>query len=403
MNIFDAFKIAYTNLRQRGLRSGLTLLGIFAGIATIVALISLGQGLQAAVADQFTSLGVNTITIQGAGSNFGPPGSNAIGKLNDHDVRLLEEIDSIEYAIPRYIKLTNTEYRNEQKIFFGGSLPEGENGDKVIELSGFKIEEGRFIGDGDDSKVTIGSNVKFEDDVRPEIGNKITINEQEFSVAGILKKKGNPIFFFFFLITQQSIKDLLGLYEDYSMIIASVQEGEDIEESKEVVARTMRRDRGQKTGEEDFELSSPQEALDSLNEILIIIQVLLVGIAFISLIVGSIGILNTMYTAVLERRTEIGIMKSIGARNNDVLMIFLIESGLLGFVGGLLGLIIGASISKGVELAAYAAFGESILQTVFPAWLIVGSVAFAFLLGAASGTLPARQAAKLQPVDALRK
>lgn len=403
MNFFEAFKIAYNNLRQRGLRSGLTLIGIFAGIATIVALISLGQGLQAAVAEQFSSFGVNTISVTGAGSNYGPPGTNAIGELNDRDVQLIEEIDSVEIVIPRYVKPVTVEFHNEEKIFFAGSIPYGEKGRRVYELLNLDIDTGRFIGDGDNTKITIGPNVKFENDLQPEVGNKVTINDEEFTVAGITKKKGNPIFDGIILMTEESMVDLLDLDEKYSTLGVIVREGENIDETKDIIERTLRRDRGQKIGEEDFELSSPQEALDSLNDILLIIQVLLVGIAFISIIVGSIGILNTMYTAVLERRTEIGIMKSIGAKNSDVLLIFLIESGLLGLIGGLIGLAIGASISKGVELAAYAAFGESILKTVYPLWLILGSVIFAFLLGAFSGTLPARQASKLQPVDALRK
>ena len=403
MNLLEAFKIAFQNLRHRGLRSRLTLIGIFAGIAAIVALISLGQGLQSAIADQFSSFGVNTITIQGAGSSFGPPGTNAVGEINDHDVRLVEQLPSIEFAIPRYIKGVEVDYRDEVKNFFAASLPPGEDGMRVYNLVNLHIDQGRFIQEGDDSKVTIGPSVTFNNDLAPQVGDKIKINGKTFSVAGITKKKGNPLFDFLFIMTQKSMEDLLGLDQKYSFMIASVQPGEDVDQAKLEVERALRRDRGQKIGEEDFEISSPQDALNSLNDILIVVQVLLVGIAFISLVVGSIGILNTMYTAVLERRMEIGIMKAIGAKNSDVLAIFLIESGLLGLTGGLLGLFLGATISKGVEIAAYAAFGESILKTVFPGWLILGSVFFAFALGALAGTLPARQASKLQPVDALRK
>ncbi len=133
------------------------------------------------------------------------------------------------------------------------------------------------------------------------------------------------------------------------------------------------------------------------------VQVLLVGIAAISLLVGAIGILNTMYTAVLERRREIGIMKAIGARNSDVLYIFLVESGLLGLTGGIIGLLLGVGIAKLIQLIAYLALGESLIQATIPIWLIIGSLTFAFLIGALSGTLPARQASLLHPVDALRK
>ena len=111
MNIGDAFKLAFGNLIHRRLRSWLTLLGIFAGIAAIVALISLGQGLQGAVNSQFGSLGVNTLSVQGAGSNYGPPGTNAVGVIDDHDVRLLEDVPDVEMAIGRYIQATTIEWR----------------------------------------------------------------------------------------------------------------------------------------------------------------------------------------------------------------------------------------------------------------------------------------------------
>ena len=131
-------------------------------------------------------------------------------------------------------------------------------------------------------------------------------------------------------------------------------------------------------------------------------QAVIVGIAGISLLVGGVGIMNTMYTAVLERRKEIGIMKAVGARNWDISLIFLIESGLLGIVGGVIGILLGMGLSKGVELAVRPYLGESMLMAAFPLWLLFGALAFSFIVGAASGVLPARQAAGLKPVDTLR-
>jgi len=131
------------------------------------------------------------------------------------------------------------------------------------------------------------------------------------------------------------------------------------------------------------------------------VQGVLVGIAAISLLVGGIGIMNTMYTSVLERRKEIGIIKSVGARNSYVSLLFLIESGMLGTVGGIIGLLLGYGFSKVAQLAA-SMFDVSLVPS-FGFSLILGALLFSFLIGAMSGLLPARQAAKLQPVDALRK
>jgi putative ABC transport system permease protein len=130
--------------------------------------------------------------------------------------------------------------------------------------------------------------------------------------------------------------------------------------------------------------------------------VVLVGIAAISLLVGGIGIMNTMYTSVVERTREIGIMKSVGARNSAILIIFLIESGLLGLLGGAIGVLAGLGLSKIAEVVAFQ-YGVESLQAYMGAPLIIGALAFAFIIGSLSGTLPARQAAMLSPVDALRK
>ena len=132
------------------------------------------------------------------------------------------------------------------------------------------------------------------------------------------------------------------------------------------------------------------------------VEVVLIGIAAISLLVGGIGIANTMYTAVVERTKEIGIMKSIGAQNKDILLIFVIESGLLGLAGGAVGIAFGIGLSKLVEYLAFAFLGTSLVKAFFPWYLIVGSLVFSFLIGTISGFFPAKQAASLKPVDALR-
>ena len=128
----------------------------------------------------------------------------------------------------------------------------------------------------------------------------------------------------------------------------------------------------------------------------------LLGIGAISMLVGGIGIANTMYTSVLERQKEIGTMKAVGARNEDILSIFVIESGILGLVGGGLGVIVGIIISKGIEYTARVVFGVDMLRASMDPMIIFGSLAFAFVVGVLAGFLPSYQASKLRPVDALR-
>ena len=133
-----------------------------------------------------------------------------------------------------------------------------------------------------------------------------------------------------------------------------------------------------------------------------IVQAVLVGIAAISLLVGGIGIMNTMYTSVLERTREIGIMKSIGATQKDILTLFLLESGMLGLVGGLIGVLIGVGIGEMVSYIARERLGSDLLQAQFGFWLVFGALLFSFLIGMISGFFPALAASKKQPVEALR-
>jgi len=164
----------------------------------------------------------------------------------------------------------------------------------------------------------------------------------------------------------------------------------------------LRRSRGLKEGNEDFEVSTTEELMKAFNTLLNIVQGVLVGIALISLVVGGIGIMNTMYTAVLERTKEIGILKAVGAQNRDILSLFLVESGILGLAGGAIGVLLGMGFSKLVELVATMALQTKLLQAYFPWYLTLGSLAFSFLVGTVSGILPAYQASRQKPVDALR-
>ena len=139
-----------------------------------------------------------------------------------------------------------------------------------------------------------------------------------------------------------------------------------------------------------------------MGDIINIVQSVLIGIAAISLLVGGVGIANTMYTAVVERTKEIGIMKSIGAQKKDIAMIFIIESGMLGVFGGLIGIVLGFGLSKSVEFIAKNVIGTNLIGAYFSYSLFFGALLFSFAIGAIFGFMPARHAASLQPVDALR-
>jgi len=186
------------------------------------------------------------------------------------------------------------------------------------------------------------------------------------------------------------------------MIVAQANLGEDPEKIADDITKELRRERNVQEGKEDFTVETPNQLAESFNVILDIVQIVLIGIAGISLLVGGIGIMNTMYTTVLERTKEIGVMKAMGARNSHILYLFVVESGLYGLGGGIVGVLIGISIAKLVEAIFIAVLGPALLSVEISWPLLVSTLLFSFIVGCLSGIAPARVAAKMHPVDSLR-
>ncbi len=402
----DYFFLAVGGIRKRKLRSWLTMLGIFVGIAAVVGLISISQGLQGAVEEQFNTLGANRIIVQ-AGSGFlGPPGSTSgVSKITQHDLDLIEKVRGVKMAGGFNMKISRLEFNEKTKFVYAMGIPTDES--RKVFGNNFQATEGRDFGKGDSNSnvAIIGNNYVTDSKIFGKtigVGNKITLEGQEFRVVGVLKKIGNPPDDQSIILPIEKIWDLFSDKDQYASIYAEVDKGFQPAEVAERVEEEMRKDRKQKEGNEDFQVQTSEQLLKSFSTILNVVQAVIVGIAAISLIVGSIGVMNTMYTAVLERTREIGIMKAVGAKNRDIMLLFLIESGLYGLVGGLVGIAVGLGLGKAVEVIARVYLGSDLLRASMSPTLIFGALAFSFILGCISGVAPARQAAKLNPVQALR-
>ncbi len=188
---------------------------------------------------------------------------------------------------------------------------------------------------------------------------------------------------------------------DVNVIGVKVKNVDNIDNVKENIEKLMRKERNVKKGEEDFVVESPQNLLATLNSTLFAVQLFIYIIASISIVVGGIGIMNTMYTAVLERTKEIGIMKAIGAKNSVIFFLFSVESGFLGMVGGIIGIIFGLLLAYGLAFIGQITLGSDLIQAHITFGLIIGALLFSFILGIISGIVPAYQASKMQPVEAL--
>ncbi|HIJ11529.1 TPA: ABC transporter permease [Candidatus Woesearchaeota archaeon] len=403
--IKDYFRLALRSAKQRKIRSWLTMLGIFIGIAAVVALISLSQGLKSAVAEQFVSLGSDKIVIQATGTGFGPPGTGAVTPLTEKEKDTIEDTAGVDLAVGRLIRTVKMEFKDDIRYTFGVTMPKDQDErDLVIEANDYQIAQGKMFEPNQLRSVVIGHNIAVDYFDKPvEVRSRMKIQGTVFKVAGILKKSGNPQKDNTVVIQAEALREILGLGEVFDIIPARILPGEDIELVSARVEKELRKVRDVDEGAEDFSVETPGQLLSTLDTILNIIQGVLVGIAAISLVVGGLGIMNTMYTAVVERTKEIGIMKAVGAKPREIQFLFLIESGFLGFFGGLIGVAMGFGISKLVEFVAFQVFGSFLIRANFSVVLLAGSLLFAFAIGAGSGWFPARQAAKLHPVEAMRK
>tara|TARA_Y100000310_G_C20694191_1_gene824322 strand:+ start:2946 stop:4166 length:1221 start_codon:yes stop_codon:yes gene_type:complete len=403
--IQDYINIVAGTFKQRKVRTILTMLGIFVGIAAIVSLIALGQGFERKITEEFEKLGSDKLMITPK-APFAPPGASTLGlELTKDDEEFVRKINGVE-EITSYIFVPATlEFNDETRFFNVFGMPVDDGFELWKEIIGdIQIEEGRQIKQGDKFKIVIGNyhsqRNTFSKNV--QLRNTIKINDVDFKVVGIWEFIGSPEDDKQITMPIDTAREVFDIPERVDAIIVRTAKGVNPSDVAATIKRRLRKHRGLDEGKEDFRVQSFEEVLRSFNQFIGVLQVVLVAIAGISLLVGGIGIMNTMYTSVLERTREIGVMKAIGARNGDIIQMYLIESGFLGIAGGVIGILIGVGISKGIELIVKNVLLFEFLEIFFPWYLVVGTLLFSFVVGALSGVLPAIHAANQKPVDALR-
>jgi len=275
--------------------------------------------------------------------------------------------------------------------------------DVFKEISSYKIEEGKEFKEGDSGWLIIGSQYKhnnfFSKPVK--VKDRLLINGAEFKVKAILQSLGSSMEDRIIYMPRDDFVSLFNK-DSINQIIVQINPNENINEVAKRVEKKLRTFRGVTEDTQDFSVLTPEELLSSFSIILNIITAFLGGIAALSLLVGGVVISNTMFTSVLERTKEIGIMKSIGAQNKDILLIFLIESGLLGLFGGLIGVLLGFLVTTILVEIINTQLNSSLIQAAYPIYLIIGSLLFAFFIGLLSGIIPAYKASKTKISETLR-
>lgn len=398
----DYFKIGIKNLKHRQLRSWLTLTGVFISIAVIFILISLSLGLQFAVEEQFRTLGTDKLFITPKGAMSSTGGGSGAVELTKDDVDVIKKISGVKEVTYFVIGNAKIEFNKQTRYFAVYAIP-ADGMSLYMESGSLKILEGSLYGDNERGRIVMGYDYEYNKIFNNPIiaGSKVQVNGQEFKVKGIMSKVGNPQDDKNIYMNEDDFRELFNVSERVDYIMIQIEPGENIENLADTITNKLLRFRGLTEKTQDFIILTPEELLNSFKSILNIITAFLIAVGGISLIVGGIGIANTMYTAVLQRTREIGVMKAIGAKNSDILLIFVIESGLIGALGGILGVLVGIGVSKLMEYIAVNYIGTNLLVAVVPWYLVVGCIAFAFFIGVLSGLMPSKQASKLKTVDAL--
>jgi putative ABC transport system permease protein len=392
----ESFKMAFDSIRERKLRSALTALGIIIGIAAIIALVSIGAGTSAAVTSALGSLGGNTIfiTAGGGGGGFGAPTS--VSTLDKKDLNAINALKGIDVAVGIAVKSESVTFHSETKrlSFFGVDTKEAHSffGD----LGVVQVDSGRFFRAGEKHVVILGHNVaekSFADVVK--VNDKFTVNDQKIEVIGIIKETGSSTYDSIIIAPADDIADSTGTVQ-YTIIFAKVNNIDRIDD----IAASAQKKMDDLHGKKSFMVFTPKQLSQQIGTVTNMLSLTLGGIAGIALIVAGIGIANTMYMSIIERTREIGIMKAIGASNRNVLEIFLMEAALIGLIGGIIGDMLGIGFSEvlGLVLRNYGLnFGTKVTTE-----LLALGLTFSVTVAVLFGFLPARKAAKMNPIEALR-
>jgi putative ABC transport system permease protein len=399
----ECLRSALGSIQAHRMRSFLTMLGIIIGVASVICVIALVQGLSSSITQQFAGLGSTTLTLQADT----PIEDRLRGKVN----RLrLSDVDELRYRMDGISHITPMVPVSVGQASYGDRTAAGQfmgTTQSLQDVQQLFARTGRFITHSDDDSrrrvVVLGEQIRKDLELpeKPE-GTFIQIGREWFKVVGVMESRG-------MVFGQNLDRFLLMPYQtalsfgsaqvrpDFSITFV-VNDPDAVQNVKQRVTSLIRRAHGiQKDAPDDFLVQASDSFLKTFEQITGTITAVVAGVVGISLLVGGIGIMNIMLVSVTERTREIGIAKALGAPRRFIMLQFLIEAMLLAVIGGVIGMLLGFGLAYGV-----AALIPNFPPPAVPWWAVAGSCMFSMLIGMVFGILPASKAANLVPIDALR-
>lgn len=411
MKIIKCLKHSFNMVLHSRLRSWLTIIGIVIGVAAVIAIMSLGQGMRQEMTNQLGNLGADLLTIsagysrgfnmmvfRGRDSFGGGSSSQATTEevvVGRADVQALKGIPDI--------KLIETEIRGTAEVTYLGKSGKvsltGVDQKVWSQITTEEVKDGRMLGPADQNVIVIGSRLAESYFDQPiGINKMITIEGNAFRVVGILESSSTTIYMPIQMAYQVLEDKENGVYDS---IIVKVKDEDKLNDTIAKIEQKLMNVRHVSEKTRDFSISSNQAMSQSRSEMMSSMNMFLLAIAGVSLIVGAVGVANTMFTSVLEKTKEIGIMKAIGARNKDILLIFLFNAALIGLIGGIIGIFFGTILS-GALPALMGEVGFFRGGTLVSVNSMIIAISVSVGVGVLAGLIPAWKASRLKPVDALR-
>lgn len=392
-------KYSLENIYKRRRRSWLTIISVLIGIASITALISFGYGISFYVSDLSNKMGNDKLIVMAKSASF----TGGSVKFDKSDIDTIKKVNGVEEVMGMYTISAEVEYDKEKRYVYLIGADFKEHRTLIEELTTVKIIAGDSLSSNEKSKAVLGYNYQFANKIfsKPiKLSDKIKVNGNYLTVTGFYDSVGSADDDSHVYITEVAAEEVFGA-TSYAEIMVRVSPGENATKVAEDTAKELRKHRNQKKGAEDFFVQTFEQVIATFTTILNVIIAVVVLIAVISVIVASVNIMNTMYASILERTKEIGIFKAIGARNSEILWIFMMESGILSLTGGVIGLVLGFAIAK-IAGAIIASAGYGFFSPFF-SWQMVASIlSFSLVVGLIAGFLPSYRGSKLSPVEALR-
>ena len=387
------------SLLHRMLRASLTVVGIVIGISIVLTLVFLGNGLQKGITGQLQQFGSDLIFLLPAEAGNPLSGLTGRGRFEEEHLEAVRGVPGVLLAMPIVTAERATAvFRGEEKTVSLEPRPLEMIQEIIVESQGIDVEEGRWMASEDAREIVLGYEAArrgFREPVR--VGDTIDIGSRRLEVVGLLRKFGDSTRDNAFLMTIDLYRTVTGKIPTYGGILTKVDTAYDIEEIGDDIDFALSRQRDL----EEYSVLTPARSEEVISGVIGTVQSALFLIAAVAVIVAGVGVMNTMYTSVLERTREIGIMKAVGAKGWHVMLVFLMESMIIGGIGGILGILGGAALAELVAWIARAR-GFGFFQSSVDVATIVFVAGFTMVVGLLAGVLPARQAAKQKPVDSLR-